>query len=109
MANRTSFSHMVYFWLKDGADADSANALAQGCRTHLAGIEGVQRLAVGFPAGTKREVVDNTYGVALRVEFADAQAHAVYQEHADHLRFIAECSHLWARVQVYDTLVEVHA
>ena len=105
MADSTAFIHMVFFWLREGADADVAAKLAQGCRTHLTGIPGVLRLDVGFPAGTPRDVVDSSYGVALLVEFADSAAHDVYQDHPDHLRFIAECSSLWSRVQVYDTLV----
>ena len=104
MAQETGFFHSVFFWLHDGADA---GRLADGCRTHLAGIPGVQRLTAGFPAGTGREVVDNSYGVALLVEFADSAAHDVYQEHPDHLRFIAECSRLWSRVQVYDAVPAV--
>jgi len=67
-------------------------------------LGGVLRLTVGFPAGTERGVVDNSYGVALLVEFADAAAHDVYQEHPDHLRFIEECSQFWSRVQVYDAV-----
>jgi hypothetical protein len=104
MADGATFIHMVFFWLRAGADASAAEALAQGCRTHLTGIPGVLRLEVGFPAGTPRDVVDNSYGVALIVEFADSAAHDVYQDHPDHLRFIAECSSLWSHVQVYDTV-----
>jgi hypothetical protein len=96
---------MVYFWLRRQGNAEDANALAGGCRTYLSGIPGVLRLDAGFPAGTQREVVDNSYGVALLVEFPDSDAHDLYQEHADHLRFIVACSHLWSRVQVYDMLV----
>jgi hypothetical protein len=96
---------MVYFWLRNEGSAEDAKALADGCRTHLASIPGVLRLDVGFPAGTQRDVVDNSYGVALLVEFADSAAHDLYQAHADHLRFIETCSHLWSRVQVYDTLI----
>jgi hypothetical protein len=106
MANSmTSFVHMVFFWLHEGAEATAAAQLAQGCRMHLTGIPGVLRLEVGFPAGTPREVVDNSYGVALLVEFADSAAHDVYQDHPDHLHFIAECSSLWSRVQVYDAVI----
>lgn len=99
------FLHNVYFWLREPGNSEHAAQLAQGCRRHLANIPGVLRLEVGFPAGTDRDVADNSYGVALVVEFADAQAHDVYQDHPDHLRFIAECSSLWSRVQVYDTKV----
>ena len=46
------------------------------------------RLNVGKPAGTDRAVVDNSYAVALLVEFADSSAHDVYQDHPDHKAFI---------------------
>lgn len=96
---------MVYFWPREGGTTDDAERLAQGCRTHLTNIPGVLRLEVGFPAGTGRDVVDNSYAVALLVEFADAAGHDVYQDHPDHLRFIEECSRYWSRVQVYDSVV----
>ncbi len=99
------FLHMVYFYLRNGGSTDDARALLHGCREHLTNIRGVLRLSVGTPAGTPRNVVDNAYGVALLVEFADAAAHDVYQDHPDHLRFIEACSSLWSRVQVYDSVV----
>ena len=100
----TQFYHSVYFWLKDGGTAGDAQALADGCRTYLPAIPGIVRLAVGIPAGTPREVVDNSYGVALLVEFESKAAYDVYETHPDHLRFIAECHSLWSRVQIYDAL-----
>ena len=100
----TGLFHNVFFWLRDGGTADDARRIAQGCKTHLPQIPGVLRLIVGIPAGTPRSVVDNSYGVALLVEFADAAACAVYETHPDHVRFIEECSTYWSRVQVYDTL-----
>lgn len=103
MTTATGFLHMVYFWMREGAEDTDALKLAAGCRTYLAAIPTVLRLEVGFPAGTQRDVVDNSYGVGLMVEFADAEGHAVYHDHPDHLRFIEQCSPLWSRVQVYDT------
>lgn len=105
MPQQTGFLHMVYFWLRADADLGDAEKLARGCRTHLSSIPGVLRLAVGVPAGTPRDVVDNSFGVALLVEFADSSAHDVYQNHPDHLRFIEECRSFWSRVQVYDAVV----
>ncbi len=101
---RTGLFHTVFFWLREGGDASDARRIAQGCEKHLANIPGIVRLTVGRPAGTNRSVVDNTYGVALLVEFTDAAANDVYENHPDHLRFIEECSPFWSRVQVYDTL-----
>jgi len=105
MPQTTGFLHMVYFWGREGADPGDAAKLAEGARTHLPGIPGVLRLEVGFPAGSKRAVVDNSYAIALLVEFADAAAEEVYQNHPDHQRFIAECSQYWSRVQVYDSVL----
>ena len=105
MNSNTKFIHMVYFWLRGDGGLREAEQLAEGARRHLSAIPGVLRLEVGFPAGTDREVVDNSYGVALLVEFAGDAEHDVYQDHPDHHRFIAECRKLWSRVQVFDTVV----
>ena len=105
MKTNTGFLHVVYFWGREGGTAQDAELLAQGCRTHLSAIPGVLRLEVSYPAGTARAVVDNSYAVSLLVEFEDAAAQDVYQEHPDHYRFIAECSKYWSRVQVYDSLI----
>ena len=105
MATKTRFLHMVYFWLKDGSGRREAEALAEGARLRLSGIPGVLRLEAGFPAGTERDVVDSSYGVGLLVEFGSTADHDVYQDHADHLRFIEECSAFWSRVRVYDTAI----
>ncbi len=105
MADQMGFLHMVFFWLREDGEPGDADKIVEGCRTYLAGIPGVLRLQVGFPAGTPREVVDNSYGVALNVEFADREAHDVYQKHPDHLRFIEVCCPLWNRVQIFDALV----
>lgn len=104
MSSTTSgFLHLVYFWLSD--EPDAAQHLMRGCREHLPNIPEVLRLEVGTPAGTPREVVDNSYGVALLVEYADQAGHDVYQDHPDHLRFIEANRKYWTRVQVYDTLI----
>ena len=106
MNTGTGFLHMVFFWLRDGGGKEDADKLAAGARRHLTAIPGVRRLIAGFPAGTPRDVVDNSYGVSLLVEFASAADHDIYQDHPDHHRFIEECGPLWTRVQVYDSLCE---
>jgi hypothetical protein len=105
LALMTGFLHLVYFYPVDNAGADDAATLQKGCRKWLPGIPSVLRMEAGFPAGTDREVVDNTYAVGLLVEFADQAGHDLYNTHPDHLAFIAENKHLWSRVQIYDTLL----
>ncbi len=94
-----AFLHHVFFWLRE---AGAARDVADGCVRHLAGIPGIVRLAVGFPAASGEPPVDGSYGVALIVEFTDSAAHDAYEIHADHLRFVAEFGPQFSRVVVYD-------
>ena len=103
--NESAFLHMVYFYARPDGTMEDATRTMEGCRRLLSGIPGVLRLEVGIPAGTKRDVVDNSYLVALLVEFADADAQDAYQVHPDHLTFVKEYSPLWSRVQVFDTIL----
>lgn len=105
MSSSTVFLHLVYFYPKADAGADDTALLLAGIWKHLPSIPSVLRLQAGTPAGTPRNVVDNSYAVALLVEFADAAGHDIYADHPDHLKFIAECSSLWSSVKVYDSLV----
>ncbi len=100
----THYYHSVYFWLRENGDADDAQKNADGCRTYLANIPGIVTLNVGFPAGTPAPVVDNSYGIALLMEFETKEARDLYEDHPDHQRFIADFHHLWSRVQVYDAV-----
>ena len=100
----THFYHSVYFWLRPNGEADDAQKNADGCRTHLSNIPGIVTMNIGFPAGTPRDVVDNSYGVALLIVFETKESYDVYETHPDHLRFIADFHHLWSRVQVYDAV-----
>ncbi len=105
MSDQSKFIHSVYFWLNERMGEAEAVELKDGCLAHLAKIPGVLRLSVGFPAGTERNVVDNTYSVGLLVEFASKAEHDDYQIHPDHKVFIELCHRLCSRVQVYDTIL----
>ncbi|HEY1923433.1 MAG TPA: Dabb family protein [Tepidisphaeraceae bacterium] len=96
------FVHHVYFWLKAGSPADAGENLVHDCRTILGRIPGVEQLWAGTPAGTSREVVDNSYAVGLAVIFKDSSAHDVYQKHELHLEFIERNKGFWERVRVFD-------
>jgi hypothetical protein len=96
------FIHHVYFWLKPETPATAKEKLVADCRSLLVKIPGVKQLWAGEPAGTSRDVVDNSYSVGLAVIFPDAAAHDVYQKHALHLEFIERNKAHWERVSVYD-------
>ena len=96
--------HHVFFWLKNpDSKADLAQLLA-GIRS-LAAIETVRGIHVGVPASTeKREVVDNSYSASEILFFDDPAGQKVYQDHPLHQKFVADCSHLWSKVIVYDAV-----
>jgi hypothetical protein len=97
------FIHTVFFYTPEGQSAEDLAALEAGIRT-LEAIPSVQEFYVGPAAGTDRDVVDNSYGIALIVHFADKAGQDLYQDHPIHLAFIENNQDKWSSVQVYDTL-----
>jgi hypothetical protein len=96
--------HHVFFWLKHPDSKDDLARLLAGIRG-LARIETVRGIHVGVPASTeKRDVVDNSYSASEILYFDNAAGQKAYQDHPLHQQFVAECSHLWAKVVVYDTV-----
>jgi len=59
---------------------------------------------VGRPAGTPREVVDNSYDYCLIVTFDDAVSHEAYQTEPAHDRFREINDRFTERVQIFDSL-----
>jgi hypothetical protein len=96
------FVHNVYFWLKPDSATASRDQLVEDCRRLLGNIPWVKKIYVGTPAGTPREVVDNSYDVAITVIFEDASGHDPYQTHELHTQFFNRNSPHWERVVVYD-------
>ena len=99
--------HHVFFWLKNPDSKADLAQLVAGIRS-LAAIETVRGIHVGVPASTeKRDVVDNSYSASEILFFDDAPGQKVYQDHPLHQKFVAECSHLWSKVIVYDAVPAV--
>lgn len=97
------FIHHVYFWLNPGADRAQLIAGLQA----LTSVTSIQQWHIGTPAATNRPVIDSSYAVSWMLQFATAADEAFYQDHPDHHRFVAECSHLWEKVVVYDSVAVV--
>lgn len=96
--------HHVFFWLKNPQSKEDLARLLEGLRT-LAGIETVRGIHIGVPAETQeRSVVDASYSASEILFFDDVAGQDVYQEHPIHKKFVADCSHLWQRVVVYDVV-----
>jgi Stress responsive A/B Barrel Domain len=96
--------HHVFFWLKNPNSKEDLAKLLAGLRT-LARIETVRGTHFGVPASTeKRDVVDNSFSASEILLFDDEAGQKTYQDHPIHKQFVADCSHLWERVVVYDAI-----
>ena len=100
---KNGFIHHVYFWLKNAENADERNQLI-GVLKKLSAAKIIKDFHIGVPAATNRDVIDSTYAVSWLLLFANKEAQDSYQTDPMHLTFVDECSHLWNKVVVYDTV-----
>lgn len=97
------FIHHVYFWLNNPESAEDKAKLVAGLRK-MTGIATIKSWQIGQPAGTPRDVVDNSYQVSWTVSFASAADQDAYQVDPVHLQFVKDNAALWRKVVVYDTV-----
>ena len=96
--------HHALFWLKNPDSKEDLAKLLAGLET-LRNIKEIQELHVGVLASTeKRDVVDTSYQASEVMFFKNLADQKTYQDHPIHQKFIADCSHLWAKVLVYDSM-----
>ncbi|MBP9927386.1 MAG: Dabb family protein [Cyclobacteriaceae bacterium] len=96
--------HHVFFWLKNPESKEDLAQLIAGVKS-LSKIETIRMIHVGVPAPTeKRPVIDDSYSVSELMFFDDDAGQKTYQNHPLHQKFLSECSPLWKKVLVYDTI-----
>jgi hypothetical protein len=99
------FVHHVFFWLKSPDNAADRDLFLKEI-AKMKRIPTIIEVAIGQPAGTPRDVVDNSWTFDWLVTFKNKADWQVYNDHPLHLQFIKNASHLWNKVQVYDTIQE---
>ena len=97
------FVHHVFFWLKSSNTPEEVKNFVASVST-LKGIPSVHMAEIGKPATTDRPVIDTTYSYSLLLLFNSLADHDAYQVDPVHLQFVADSSHLWDRVQIYDSV-----
>ncbi len=101
----TGFIHSVFFWFDDTmTDAQKEDFVKNGMEK-LAQCEHLSSIYFGPPAGTPRQVVDNSYDYAWICHFKDKAAHDAYQVDPLHKKFVDQYSDLFKEVKIYDNLV----
>ena len=97
------FIHHVYFWLKDAQSKEDLEKLLQGLEK-LSKVRTIQMFHIGKPADTNRDVIDRSYSVSWMLLFKNKADQDSYQVDPIHLKFVEECSSLWSKVVVYDSV-----
>lgn len=98
--------HTVFFWLKEGLKEDDIARFKAGVKS-LSKISHIQTFYMGPAADTEeRDVVDNSYDLALICQFAEPKDQDAYQIDPIHLKFIEDCKDTWTKVVVYDNLID---
>jgi hypothetical protein len=95
------FSHVVIWWTHPEIP-NAPDELIAGAEKYLRPISLAKQFNVGKMVPSDRPVVDQSYQVAMHVEFSDKQDQDEYQMHPMHLEFVEKYSRLWSRVVVYD-------
>lgn len=80
-------SHVVIFWTRPEIP-NAADALIAGAEKYLRPIPLAQSLHVGRMVPSHRDVVDQSYQVAIHLLFADKADEEAYQVHPLHIDFV---------------------
>jgi hypothetical protein len=97
------FIHHVYFWLKNTDSKEDKAKLIEGLKK-LSTVKTIKTFHIGQPADTNRDVIERTYAISWFTMFDNAADQQSYQVDPIHLKFVEECSHLWSKVIVYDSV-----
>ncbi len=103
MALSNVFVHHVYFWLANPDSREDHAALIAGLK-QLSSAPTIKEFHIGQPASTNREVIDTSYALSWLVLFATPEDQDSYQTDPIHLQFVKECSRLWDKVVVFDSI-----
>jgi hypothetical protein len=91
------------FWLKNSGNKEDKTKLIEGLKK-LSSVKTIKQSYIGQPAATRREVIDSSYDVSWLLFFDNAADQDSYQSDPIHLKFVEECSSLWVKVVVYDSI-----
>jgi hypothetical protein len=95
--------HHVYFWLKNPDNQADKAALVAGLEL-LSQVPTIRLAHIAEPAATNRSVIDSSYSISWLCFFDNLEEEEIYQSHPIHLKFVADCAHLWEKVIVYDSV-----
>lgn len=97
------FVHHVFFWLKNADSKEDLDKLVAGLKK-LSAVKTIKQFHIGKASDTRRDVIDSSYSISWLTLFDNKADQDSYQEDPIHKKFVEECSSLWQKVVVYDTV-----
>ncbi|MBS1598280.1 MAG: Dabb family protein [Bacteroidetes bacterium] len=97
------FIHHVFFWLKNPGSKEDRKKLIEGLKK-LSAVKTIQQFHIGQPADTNRNVIERSYSISWFLVFKNLEDEESYQADPIHLKFVEECSSLWNKVVVHDSV-----
>lgn len=94
--------HVVLFWLKPEMPVSERAAMQTELADQAQKVPGLLDCYMGGPAGTQRDVVDNSYDLMLVMRFRDATAAKGWDTDPLHLALVKRFAPHFAKVVVYD-------
>lgn len=98
-----TFVHHVFFWLNNPESKADCNSFEKGIE-ELLKVPLIKASHFGKAVPSERDVVDDSFSYSYMVMFDSVEDQNSYQSHPIHLQFVADCSHLWSKVIVYDAM-----
>ena len=103
MTANNLFVHHVFFYLKNPSSTADRDKLVEGLKK-LSKVKTIKSFHIGKPANTNRDVIERGYAVSWMLHFNTPAEQESYQTDPIHLKFIEDCSSLWEKVVVYDSV-----
>ncbi|MCB9876120.1 MAG: Dabb family protein [Planctomycetes bacterium] len=98
--------HVVLIWLKQPGNELVKAEMAATSRTLPAQIPGIVAMSIGGPLPSDRDVVDDSFDLALVMRFENAEALHTYETHPVHVDAVKTVlAPNAARIVVYDVMV----
>ncbi len=98
--------HVVLLWLNEPGNAAIKEKMVATSRTFQKEIPGIVSMSVGDALPSDREVVDDSFDLALVMRFKDKAALDAYEKHPVHVKAVKEVlAPNASKLKVYDVVV----
>lgn len=98
--------HVVLVWLNEPGNAAIKDRMVAAARTFPREIPGILSMSIGDAVPSDREVVDDSFDLALVMRFTDKAALDAYEKHPVHVKAVKEVlAPNASKLKVYDVTV----